>query len=405
MVDPSSRVLSSSQFETLAAPARNGPRRSARCSSRSATRPTRSSRSSRARPRSSTPPGDEIVRHGAVRLPRRDEPALRADRLPHRRRHRADALHRGRARGAAAAALRRRLALGPPALGLRRSGAKLLQQREGIGIEIIGPRDSSEETRRLRRLRRSAAPPAHLARPGRRATEAAALVERLDDDELPLVRLPGGAELRRPSQRRALAGARDRARARAARGGRPARRRRRPGRPRRRRLRRLGGPRHAGGREHRARRPGRHVAADRELPRLPGRDQRHRADQPRDHPGAQVRRPHRDALPGARARARRATATSSSSTSDIEVAAQAVLLATGAEYRRLPVEDLDEYEGFERLLRGRPARGAALRRAAGRRRRRRQLGRAGGDLARPRRRPRHPAAPPRRPAARRCRTT
>ncbi len=46
-------------------------------------------------------------------------------------------------------------------------------------------------------------------------------------------------------------------------------------------------------REHRARRPGRHLAADRELPRLPGRDQRHGADQPRGHPGAQVRRPHR----------------------------------------------------------------------------------------------------------------
>ena len=36
-----------------------------------------------------------------------------------------------------------------------------------------------------------------------------------------------------------------------------------------------------------------HLAADRELPRLPGRDQRHRTDQPRGHPGAQVRRPHR----------------------------------------------------------------------------------------------------------------
>ena len=41
-----------------------------------------------------------------------------------------------------------------------------------------------------------------------------------------------------------------------------------------------------------------HLAPDRELPRLPGRDQRHRADQPRGHPGAQVRRPHGDARTG-----------------------------------------------------------------------------------------------------------
>ena len=64
-----------------------------------------------------------------------------------------------------------------------------------------------------------------------------------------------------------------------------------------------------------------------------------------------------------------------------------------------------QLRGDQRLLRRRPARGAALRRAARRRDRRRQLGRPGGDLARPRRRPRHPPAPPRRPRARRCPTT
>ena len=88
-----------------------------------------------------------------------------------------------------------------------------------------------------------------------------------------------------------------------------------------------------------------------------------------------------------------------------EIAARAVLLATGAEYRRLPVDDLDELRGDQRLLRRRPARGAALRRPAGRRDRRRQLGRPGGRLAGPRRRPGHPPAPPRRPRARRCPTT
>ena len=31
---------------------------------------------------------------------------------------------------------------------------------------------------------------------------------------------------------------------------------------------------------------------------------------------------------------------------EVEVAARAVLLSTGAEYRKLPVDNLDEYEGF-----------------------------------------------------------
>ena len=49
-----------------------------------------------------------------------------------------------------------------------------------------------------------------------------------------------------------------------------------------------------------------------------------------------------------------------------EIAARAVVLATGAEYRRLPLDDLCRLRGHERLLRGRPARGAALRRFPGR---------------------------------------
>ena len=47
---------------------------------------------------------------------------------------------------------------------------------------------------------------------------------------------------------------------------------------------------------------------------------------------------------------------------DREVSARAVVLATGAEYRRLPVDGLDGVRGPQRLLRRRPARGAALRR-------------------------------------------
>ena len=118
-----------------------------------------------------------------------------------------------------------------------------LQRVHGIGIEIVGPRSSAPTMRMVDFARRNHLPftwrdPAH-------DEAAAALVAGLDDASLPVVRLPGGPELRGPSTGRGLAPARHRPRARAARGGRPARRRRRPGRPRRRGVRRLGGARHA----------------------------------------------------------------------------------------------------------------------------------------------------------------
>ncbi len=72
-----------------------------------------------------------------------------------------------------------------------------------------------------------------------------------------------------------------------------------------------------------------------------------------------------------------------------EVAAKAVLLSTGAEYRKLPVDNLEEYEGLSVFYAAGPPEAQLCGAAAGRRRRRRQLGRAGRRLARPRRRPRH----------------
>ena len=227
-----------------------------------------------------------------LRLPRRDEPALRPDRLPHRRRHRADALHRGRARDPAGSCCSRTATLSDLLLSAFIERRELLQPEEGIGVEIVGPRDSAE-TRRLLEFARRQRLPHSWRRPGRGARRRRRWSPALDPEQIPLVRLPGGAELHRPSNgelSRALGIGLELG---DARGGRPADRRRRPGRARRRRLRRLRGPRHAADREHGARRPGRHLAADRELPRLPRRDQRHRTDQPRDHPGAQVRRPHR----------------------------------------------------------------------------------------------------------------
>lgn len=74
---------------------------------------------------------------------------------------------------------------------------ELLQQQDGIGVEIVGPRDS-EETRRLVEYVGRLRIPYSWHDPAENA-EAAALLERLDPAEVPLVRLPGGPELRRPS--------------------------------------------------------------------------------------------------------------------------------------------------------------------------------------------------------------
>ena len=74
---------------------------------------------------------------------------------------------------------------------------ELLQQRGGIGIEIVGPRESSE-TRSLLDFARSLRLPHSWLDPEANES-AAALVEELDPAEIPLVRLPGGLELRRPS--------------------------------------------------------------------------------------------------------------------------------------------------------------------------------------------------------------
>ena len=155
---------------------------------------------------------------------------------------------------------------------------------------------------------------------------------------------------------------------------------------------------HAGRREHGARRPGGLVAEDRELPRLPGRDQRIRAHEPRGRSRRGSSTPARRRRTG-RCRSRPGTERHLVRLEGIRRSSRrAVLLATGAQYRRLPVEGLARVRGDERLLRRRAARGAALRRLPRRRGRRRELGRAGRRLARAGRRARDPAPSPRRPA-------
>jgi thioredoxin reductase (NADPH) len=74
---------------------------------------------------------------------------------------------------------------------------ELLQQQEGVGIEIVGAtRDRA--TRDLVEYAKRQRLPYSLRDPDEEA-EAATLVAGLDSEDLPLVRLPGGVDLRRPS--------------------------------------------------------------------------------------------------------------------------------------------------------------------------------------------------------------
>jgi thioredoxin reductase (NADPH) len=74
-----------------------------------------------------------------------------------------------------------------------------LQQHEGIGIEVVGPRSSEATGRMLEFARRNRLPytwrdPAHSD-----DSAAATRLAALEPESLPLVRLPGGQELRGPS--------------------------------------------------------------------------------------------------------------------------------------------------------------------------------------------------------------
>jgi thioredoxin reductase (NADPH) len=74
---------------------------------------------------------------------------------------------------------------------------ELLQETAGIGLEIVGPPHLGE-TRRLVQFAKGLRLP-HIPRDPGEDPEAAALVADLAEAELPLVRLPGGPDLRRPS--------------------------------------------------------------------------------------------------------------------------------------------------------------------------------------------------------------
>src|SRR5207302_6618154 len=72
---------------------------------------------------------------------------------------------------------------------------ELLQQRQGVGVEIVGARDSAD-TRRLLDFARSQKLPHSWLDP---AEDGAVPAGTRDSADMPLVRLPGGRELRNPS--------------------------------------------------------------------------------------------------------------------------------------------------------------------------------------------------------------
>jgi thioredoxin reductase (NADPH) len=77
------------------------------------------------------------------------------------------------------------------------SRRELLQRVQGLGLEVVGPH-SSKATMQLLDFARSNRLPFSWRDPDHDSA-AAALVEGLDEATLPLVKLPGGAELHRPS--------------------------------------------------------------------------------------------------------------------------------------------------------------------------------------------------------------
>ena len=74
---------------------------------------------------------------------------------------------------------------------------ELLQQRDDVGLEIVGPRDSTDTRRLLDFIRSQRLPHSWIDDPNSEAPDALAPLG--TTVELPLVRLPGGAELRNPS--------------------------------------------------------------------------------------------------------------------------------------------------------------------------------------------------------------
>ncbi len=220
---------------------------------------------------------------------------------------------------------------------------ELLQREQGVGIEIFGPRDSAETRRLLDFARRQRLPNTWHA--PEESEETAGVLAGLAPEEIPLVRLPGGAELRRPTNgqlSRALGIGRELERREEVDlvivGGGPAG---------------LGAAVYGasegldtlvvdstglGGQAGTSRRIENYLG----FPAgISGTELTSRAVTQARKFGARTATPYRAAAletEGERHLLRLDEGN--------EIIAPAVLLATGAEYRRLPVEELEEYEGF-----------------------------------------------------------
>jgi thioredoxin reductase (NADPH) len=72
-------------------------------------------------------------------------------------------------------------------------------QREGVGMEVIGPRSSESTRQMVEYARRNRLPFIWRGEGGAADPQSAALIGTLDAETLPLVRLPGGTELEHPS--------------------------------------------------------------------------------------------------------------------------------------------------------------------------------------------------------------
>ena len=81
-----------------------------------------------------------------------------------------------------------------PAFVARREA---LQQRQGVGIEIIGPRGSSDTRRMVEFAKRARLP--HTWVDAEQSEDGAAALVSLMPEQVPLVRLPGGIELHNPT--------------------------------------------------------------------------------------------------------------------------------------------------------------------------------------------------------------
>jgi thioredoxin reductase (NADPH) len=76
---------------------------------------------------------------------------------------------------------------------------EVLQSRAGVGLQIVGPRTSTATLAIVDYARRSRLPFSWYDTDSPARDEAQALIADLSEAEVPLVRLPGGAELRNPS--------------------------------------------------------------------------------------------------------------------------------------------------------------------------------------------------------------